>query len=125
MLVALKRRFKFEPDERDEDLTERYQRLQCAPKSDNGIDKWLDQWDRFYDDCVEAGHYYTKGNQPAIDFIDAGRELDDAFAAYYFCRLKEEDMDLGKMDVDLHDLVQHYRTWNLLKWDRHKATWNQ
>jgi len=105
MLVKLQKRFSPTDEAREREVIQRYQKLKTPPH-DRGIEPWLQDWEKTYDDCRRLGLPDTDGNRAARDFIYAVDNIEPGFTSYWRNRLLE-----SKIELDFHEIIQKFREY--------------
>jgi len=104
MLVKLKDRIAPTDKIRERQLIEQYKSA-CKPPKSQGIEQWVQKWEKTYDDCSAFNIPEVQGSRPLFDFIQAISGVSTGFADVWNVRLIESD------NHDLQELVKQYRLY--------------
>lgn len=102
-LKALQRRLAPTDRARELELMQQYQDLKKAPRS-QGIDKWLQQWEKIYADAVRLDLPDVQRDRPLYDFLQAVKSLDPSFSSANLTYIMR-----GKEVPTLFELVEQFR----------------
>jgi hypothetical protein len=74
---------------REQELIEDYRKVGVSPKA-QGIDTWLQKWEKVYDECSTIKLAEVQGTRPLFDFIKAALPVSPGFADVWNVRLIED-----------------------------------
>ena len=108
MLVALKHQVAPTNHARKMELLAKYQKLKKAPRT-QGIETWLQQWEKTYQDCKDLKLANVEHDQPQYDFLHAASSVSPEFANYWLVNLESKTYD-GTPLPDIYALIEQF--WN-------------
>jgi hypothetical protein len=101
ILVKLKDRIAPTDKIRKRELIEQYKSA-CKPPKSQGIDQWIQKWEKTYNECSTFGISEVQGSRPLFDFVQAISGVSTGFADVWNVRLIKKD------DYQLQELVKQY-----------------
>ncbi len=104
LLVKLKERIATTDKIRERELIEQY-KTACKPPKAQGIEQWIQKWEKTYDDCLVVNIPEVQGSRPLFDFVQAISGVSTGFADVWNVRLIENEA------YDLRELVKQYRLY--------------
>jgi hypothetical protein len=104
LLVKLKERIAPTDKIRERELIEQY-KTACKPPKAQGIEQWIQKWEKTYDDCLVVNIPEVQGSRPLFDFVQAISGVSTGFADVWNVRLIESD------NHDIRELVKQYRLY--------------
>ena len=89
MLAALKRYVALTDQAHKMELLAKYQKLKKAPRT-QGIETWIQQWEKTYQDCKDLKLANVEHDQPQYDFLYAISSISPEFANYWLINLESK-----------------------------------
>lgn len=105
MLQKLEKRFNPTQESREREFSARFQRHRDRRGARTSIEKYLNEWDKIYDDCARLRIAEVQGKRAQRDFLLSVEPIEPGFSNHWRNRLLTED-------VDFHQLVQHFRDYS-------------
>jgi hypothetical protein len=107
MLLELQKRLQPTDQLRELDLSNKYQKLKKAPKSQD-LYNWLRNWEKIYHECIKISLPDVQGDRAVRDFLRAVATLVPEFSTYWVNDISKTK-GLGQDPPDLFQIVELFR----------------
>lgn len=107
MLLELQKRLQPTDQLRELDLSNKYQKLKKAPKSQD-LDNWLRTWEKVYHECTKINLPDVQGDRAVRDFLRAVATTIPEFSTYWINDISKTKA-LGQDPPDLYRIVELFR----------------
>ena len=107
MLMELQKRLQPTDQLRELDLSNKYQKLKKAPKSQD-LDNWLHTWEKVYHECTKINLPDVQNGRAVRDFLRAVSTITPEFSIYWINDILKMQ-ETGQNPPDLFRMVEYYR----------------